>query len=328
MLNGAITIKKSLSIVAFISLGGVQLATANMLAPASYAWDNDGQLGFGTSNQTTMYLGQWRNQILNRLNPSYFNALTNTYTSNSSIASTTYFTIDTKRFTTPVFLDSAFAAITGSTNFYFSFSNESMKISSSELNQWISKVNPNPRSRFNNAQSQLLTQDYYSPGYILSHKGSAFGIGAVLVQQRFLDNTFGSVTLGSVAPFTLSGDSVLLNTNRGIGYQLNFTQKLPAKINFTLDYRSEIIMNEFDLFGQSYSDSGNFDIPSQYSISVEFPVFNSNKINFSSETISYSDLGKIVYVHSGYSQAFLNAFNNPVLSPIYKLKDLTIYSID
>jgi hypothetical protein len=55
------------------------------------------------------------------------------------------------------------------------------------------------------------------------------------------------------------------------------------------------------------------------------PLFDSNKIDFKAEKILYS--GVDTNVHSGYSKAFLRAFNSPI-SPIFELGDSTVYSMN
>ena len=47
------------------------------------------------------------------------------------------------------------------------------------------------------------------------------------------------MTLESSNSSSLYNDKVLFETNRGIGYQLNYNQDLPFNSNFTVNYQSK-----------------------------------------------------------------------------------------
>lgn len=287
------------------------------------------QLGFKVSKSTesSMYLGQWRDQISNKLNPSYFNRLVGNRL-NSKIASNHLldmnylpnFTASQNQFMSPVFTDNAFSTLLDD-KVYFSFASDSIKVSPSVFDSSVKYFNSSLPSKFSKAT--LLEQSYYKPGYVFSNGNSSFGVAAILVQQSFLDDSLGSTTIASSSNSLVNFDNIQRRFNRGIGYQLNFNQKLFSTIDFTLDFQSKVNMNEFDAFGRSYSDKGDFDIPSQYTVSFGIPVFG-NKLRFSADRIAYSEIES--RVHSGFSQDFLDVFNG-LLSPNYKLDDLTVYSV-
>ena len=301
------------------------LASANMLPPTIFEPDTS-ILGLSVSANSSMYLGEWRNHISSKLNPRYFEQLANykSRTGLSNYLSQTYYSSTNSRFVIPVFSDNIFNSISEENYVYFSFTSESVKVTPFALNQLLSTSLPNSRFKKSKSQINLIEQEFYTPGYVFSSGNSSFGVAAVLVQQRFLDDSFGLVSFQSSSSFQLYSDRAFINTNRGTAYQLNFTQKLPANIDVSIDFRSEVKMNEFDSFGRSYSDPGDFDIPSQYTLSLGIPITRSNKINFSAEKISYGSINTTV--HSGYSQSFLKVFNSPI-SPIFKLQDLTVYSV-
>ena len=235
------------------------------------------------------------------------------------------YSIEKLTFQAPVFSHSDFSSVLNNSEMYFSFSTQSINATPFALSQFISTLSP--LSQFSKSKSnyQVVKQDFYAPSYTFSHGKSSFGLGFILVQQRFLDNSFGSVTYAVSSPSSISENPSLLNTNRGTGYNLNFVQKLPATIKLYINYQTKIEMNEFDLFGQSYSDPGDFNIPSHYSVSLSVPFFASHTIDFKAENITYSEIE--TNVHSGYSDAFLAAFTSPI-SPIYEQDDLTVYSMN
>lgn len=294
-----------------------------MLAPASHGFDN-GQLNPEYSDKNSMYLGQWRNHISNKLNPLYFNQLVHVNYSPSFNSQNFDYSIEEFSFQAPVFSQSNFSDDINDSEVYFSFATQSLNATPFAVSQFISGLSPQAQFSKSKTNHQVVQQDYYAPSYTLSRGKSSFGLGFVLVQQRFLDDSFGSVTYAISSPSSISEDSALLSTNRGTGYTLSFKQELPANISVSVNYQNKIEMNEFDLFGQSYSDPGDFDIPSHYAISFDVPFLDSNNINVMAEKIDYSQIDSPV--HSGYSQAFLNAFNSPI-SPIFQLDDLTVYSM-
>ncbi len=280
----------------------------------------------GQSNDNSMYLGKWRNAISNKINPNYFNELDSgvNVSEITSYQSLPGYINDVNRFIVPVFSNDAFNSIELNNDVFFSFVSETVTITPLAFNQFNDTFTGS--SGFKKPQSQLkiVEQEYYAPSYVFSRGKSSIGVGAVLLQQRFLDDSFGLATFASSSTYQPYDDQSFVTTNRGTGYQLNVSQELPANINVSFDYRSEILMNEFDTLGRSYSDPGDFDIPSQYTLSVGVPVRENIQFGFTAEKISFNSIDPIV--HSGYSESFLNAFNSPI-SPIFKLQDLTVYTV-
>ncbi len=288
-----------------------------------------GSLGLQQASFKSMHLGDWRNQISDKLMPRFFNNLSK-YSANKKISNYSNYLFDSKsvktnkRFSVPVFSENMLSVFTRDTNLHFSFATENFQASSLLMEQMQFDYNATAGYKSSKIKSKVIEQEFFTPGYVITNGKSSIGLAAVLVQQRFLDDSYGSATYSSSSSFQPYSDKTLINTNRGTGYRLNFSQALPANINFTLNYQSQIEMNEFDSFGSSYSEPGDFDIPSQYTFSLEMPLTEKNKISVAAEKISYSSIKPSV--HSGYSQSFLNVFNGPI-SPLFKLEDLTVYSL-
>jgi hypothetical protein len=319
------TIKKSLAISLFLSLTSIQIASANIFSSTSIEAGMN-SIGLKIIDDNSMYLGEWRHQISAKLNPSYFNQLDRLKSvsalSQNSQNLITNFNSTSSHFSVPAFSDSLFNELYNGSEIFFSFSSKNIKLNPHSLSELLSSFGSQPLSKKSNAK--LIEQEFYAPGYVYSKGNSSIGVGVLLVQQKFLDNSFGSVTLGNSSGSNAYYDSSLLNINKGTGYQFNVSQKLTNRIDVSLDYQSEVLMNEFDSSGRSYSDPGDFDIPSQYTLSVGMNVFETSKISFTAEEIAFSNVDP--FVHSGYSQSFLNAYNSPI-SPLFKLDDLTVYSI-
>lgn len=286
------------------------------------------QLGFHISKSLddSMYLGQWRDQISSKLNPRYFSRLVNkrlTKNVSSQLLDSSYlpnFSNNNSLFVVPVFTDNAFTFLRDG-NINFSFASDSVRFEPSMLKSSIKSFNSTLNSKY--SKPTLLEQEYYTPGYVISNENSSFGVAAILVQQSFLDDSLGSTTVASSSSNFIYSLKEQRKVNRGIGYQFNFTQKLFNEVYLSIDHQSQINMNEFDAFGSTYSDQGDFDLPSQYAVSLGLPVLGS-KVNFSAERIAYSNVES--NVHSGFSEAFLNVYNG-IFNPIYELQDLTVYSV-
>ncbi len=324
-------------------LAGPVSVSANMLVPINYDADSN-LLGFQEFQGSglagnSMYLGQWRNQISNKLNPSYFNHLVNKRFTKSvsnnflNINFLPNFADSNNRFIAPVFSDYTFGILgtLGIGDVYFSFASNNIKFEPSVLESSWTNFNTGFGSKF--SKPILLEQEYYTPGYVISNGNSSFGVAAILVQQSFLDDSLGSLVVASSSSNFIYFDETQRRTNRGTGYQFNFTQKLFSNIDISVDYQSQINMNEFDAYGRSYSDQGEFDTPGQYTFTLDVPIFtnnvstnsvSANKLSFSAERISYNNIES--RVHSGFSEAFLNIYNG-IFSPIYALQDLTVYSM-
>jgi hypothetical protein len=206
----------------------------------------------------------------------------------------------------------------------FSFQTEKLELNEFALSELLgSNFNKSQFSKTDVA-SKFVNQQLYAPGYSYTYGLSSFGFAAVLVQQNFIDPTFGSMTLESSNSSSLYNDKVLFETNRGIGYQLNYSQNLPLNSTFILNYQSKIEMNEFGNNGNSYKDPGDFDIPEYYSLALNIPMIESNLISFTAQRILYNDITP--KVHSGYSAEFLRLFNSPV-QPTFEWDDLTVYTL-
>jgi hypothetical protein len=299
------------------------MASANILSSSSNDRGVD-DIGLQIIDGNSMYLGEWRRQISAKLNPSYFNQLDRLNTvsafSQNLISS---FISTSSQFRVPAFSSSIFNKLSDDSDIYFSFSTKNIKLNQYSISEIQSSFDfQKLDGKFDNAK--LVEQELYAPGYVYSKGNSSIGVGILLVQQKFLDNSFGSVTIGNSSITKFYDESSLLNINKGTGYQFNVSQKLTNRIDFSFDYQSQVVMNEFGSSGRSYSDPGDFDIPSQYTVSLGMTVFEASKINFTAEEIAYSSTDPLV--HSGYSQSFLNAYNSPI-SPLFVLDDLRVYSI-
>ncbi len=332
-LFGYKAINKILKICAVFSIIGTQTSGANMLPPTFYDFAaNSSSLRSDSTSNSNMYLGNWSKQISNKLNPNFYNQLgINTSQTNayqpfvfSTNISNDYFSLKGYSFSTKVFSNNLFNDSLDENGHYFSFSSGSVQLSSSALRNIVNSVVNNQFSKKKQAHANLIGQEFYTPSYTISRGSTSFGIGAILVQQRFLDDSLSEISFGGLSPYQFYSDNTFSNVNRGTGYQFHVTQKLPASIDIAFSYQSTILMNEFDTLGRSYSDPGDFNIPKRYNLSVELPVFSKNHLKVSAHNVAYSDISPIV--HNGYSQNFLNLYNN-FFSPIYKLKDLTYYTL-
>jgi hypothetical protein len=322
------SIKKSLAIFLSLSLTSVQVVSANILS-TSLNTSEMNNIGMQIIDDNSMYLGEWRNQISAKLNPSYFNQLDRSNNvsdfSQNSQNLISSFTSTSSQFKVPVFSENIFNKLSEGSEVYFTFSTKTIKINQNftpELFTSFNSLLDIGGGKYEN--NKLIEQELYAPGYVYSRGNTSVGVGILLVQQKFLDNSFGSVVLGNNFFNGSYKDNSLFNINKGTGYQFNISQKLTNRFDFSFDYQSQIIMNEFGSSDRSYSDPGDFDIPRQYTVSLGVNVLESSKINFTAEEIAFGNTRPLI--HSGYSESFINAYNSPI-SPLFVLEDLTVYSI-
>ena len=324
---GLNNIKKTPKIIMLLALAGTVQVSANMLAPASYAIkQNVLGLNIKHKNNESMYLGSWKRLISNKINPSYFTQL-NSLESSSRHFSDYQFGSDIigqdSKYSGIVFSDNLFNSIIDDQQLYFSFSTQSINISAFKLNQLYSGFVPS--SNISKTQSPIISQEFYSPGYVLSKGGSSLAVSAVLVQQSFLDDAFGSVTFNNHSNSQFYNDKSFVNSTKGYGYKVSYSQVLPAQITSTFTYQSRIYTSTFESFTYTYLEPGDFDMPSQYSFALDVPLMKNNTVKFNADMISYSQTKP--YVHSGYSDDFLAIYDVVVRTGL-AFKDLVVYSVD
>ncbi len=324
-------IKKTPKIIVLLALAGITSVSANMLAPASYEF-NGHTLGMSSvkSSQGAMYLGSWKRLIASKIYPSYFaqlNLATNTQSSNdfpsSGYNSFLFNQNPSGNRYYVVFDENIFSNFVKDSELSFSFASQSLKVSDFEFNQIQSSFEP--QQKIKRKQSPLVAQEFYAPGYVLTKGGSSIGISAILIQQSFLDDVYGSVTYNSRTNSQNYNEQAYFETSRGYGFKFNYKQNLFAGIKASMAYQSRIYMSAYDSIGYTYFEPGDFDIPSQYSFALDIPLFDHNKIMLSTENIAYSQTTPLV--HAGYSYDFLQAYNNSAIRSEYKLKDLQVYSV-
>lgn len=273
-----------------------------------------------------MYLGKWRNQIFDKIKPDYYNSLFSEKAHNAFELNNINYVQNKMHFQTPIFSSSNFI---NKSSISFSFISEDTKLTPLGFNIFNPQVNnrfSTKRRKYNSFnQNNLVSQQLYAPGYVFSRGNSSLGVSAIFVQQRFLDDSFNFLNLKSSSNFQLYKDKAFIDSNRGTGFQINLEQQLFKRIGILFKYQSEINMNEFDSYGRSYSQSGEFDIPSQLNMAVVVPFLESNHLKFSAEKINYSQVKTVV--NSGYSDDFIRLFDSPI-SSVFKLQDLVIYSAE
>lgn len=309
-----------------LSIAGAQLASANMFSHATM--DTFG-LGFNYSASKTnsMHLGQWKYIISAKLMPSYFDDLS---TDSNSFETLSVLNLNSKinktRLITRLFSTDSFTDFSNDKVLSFSFISKV-----GELNQTAINANfYNSNKSFANKSSKIspvaiLEQEYYSPGYTLSTGKNAFSINAIFIQQKFSDNSISTSSSQNIYQKQLYLDDHFYNVNRGTGYSINFKREFISDLYLTAAYNSKVRMNEFGSFGQSYSDFGNFDIPQKFLLSLGVPLIGNNKIEFSAENVSYSQID--INSRTGYSYYFLNHVRTFFRPDQVSLDDLTVYSV-
>ena len=285
------------------------------------------------STSKKMYLGEWKQSISNQIMPRFFenvdvdDSLRQTSLFSSSLIPISSFStsgLNTKQYN--FFNSQAIALLDSTSIFAFTLRTQFDEISDSKYNSvniplGVGFTNQNLKG----TNPQLLSQYTYSSGYEYSYGGLSLGLAAVFVQQNYADANFGFITFDSQKSSAIYNDPILQETSRGLGYSLNFSQILPYSLKLALDYQAKIDMHEFGSLGKSYIQTGDFDIPENYSVSLNVPVLNKDNIKFTAKEIGYSDIKATL--HDGFSPEFLRLMNSPV-RPSFEWDDLAVYTIE
>jgi long-chain fatty acid transport protein len=119
----------------------------------------------------------------------------------------------------------------------------------------------------------------------------AFGASFILAAQRF-----SAQGVANFAPFSLDPNNLSGNRHSysyGAGLKFGYQGEITKGIRLGASYQSKISMGEFDEYKGLFAESGDFDIPSTYSLGISFDVGPSGVIVADIQQINYSDVAAI-----------------------------------
>lgn len=130
----------------------------------------------------------------------------------------------------------------------------------------------------------------FNTSYKLDPK-HALGGSLIVVGQRFRAQGLEFFGGFSSDPTNLSGNRNSLSW--GLGAKVGYQGEVADGVRVGISYQSKISMGEFDEYKGLFAESGDFDIPSTYTLGVSFDVGQSGVIVADYQRINYSDVASI-----------------------------------
>jgi long-chain fatty acid transport protein len=130
----------------------------------------------------------------------------------------------------------------------------------------------------------------FSYAYKLQDK-HAIGVSLILVAQRFR-----AMGLESFGGFSLDASNLSGNRNSysyGGGIKLGYQGEVSKGLRVGVSYQSKMSMGEFDEYKGLFAESGDFDIPSTYTLGVSYEIDGVGTIVADYQRIMYSDVASI-----------------------------------
>ncbi|MCP3674259.1 MAG: hypothetical protein GY829_07290 [Gammaproteobacteria bacterium] len=140
------------------------------------------------------------------------------------------------------------------------------------------------------------------------------GLGASLI---FAAQSFEAKGL---APFANnSSDSTKLTDNghdvaTGFGIKLGMNIDLSEQLRLGISYQSKIDMSEFDDYAGLFAQSGDFDIPSTYTVGLAFQTSDTSTLLLDYQVINYTDVPAIATGIDPLMTLCLDALNNTLMA--------------
>lgn len=120
---------------------------------------------------------------------------------------------------------------------------------------------------------------------------NAVGASLILAYQRFAASGLAAFGGFSTDPSNLSGNRN--SYSAGFGFKLGYQGEVSNGVRAGVSYQSKMSMSEFDEYKGLFAESGDFDIPSTYTVGVSFDVGDSGMIVADIQKINYSDVAAI-----------------------------------
>ncbi len=119
----------------------------------------------------------------------------------------------------------------------------------------------------------------------------AFGGSLILAGQRFSAQGVDGFAALSLDPANMSGNRH--SVSYGAGLKFGYQGEVSPGVRVGASYQSKISMGEFDEYKGLYAESGDFDIPSTYTLGVAIDVGASGVVVADIQRINYSDIAAI-----------------------------------
>ena len=119
----------------------------------------------------------------------------------------------------------------------------------------------------------------------------AIGGSLIIVGQRFRAMGLEQFAGFSLDPTSLSGNRN--STSFGLGAKVGYQGEVTDGVRLGISYQTKMSMDEFDEYKGLFAESGDFDIPSTYTLGASFDVGKTGTIVVDYQRIMYSDVKSI-----------------------------------
>ena len=134
-----------------------------------------------------------------------------------------------------------------------------------------------------------LAQLFISTTYAQKFSDSAsWGVSGIIVYQTFEAKGVGSLAGFSLDPATLSNNGG--DSSTGFGIRLGVQGEVAPGITLGASYQPEIDMSEFDKYAGLFAESGDFDIPSTWTLGLAWNISDSRVFVVDVQQINYTDV--------------------------------------
>jgi len=120
---------------------------------------------------------------------------------------------------------------------------------------------------------------------------NAVGASLIFAYQRFMAyglDAFGGFSLDAS---NLSGNRK--SDSSGFGFKLGYQGEVAPGVRVGASYQSKFSMSKFDEYKGLFAEGGGFDIPSTYTVGMEFDVKTTGKVVVDVQKINYSEVDSI-----------------------------------
>lgn len=126
----------------------------------------------------------------------------------------------------------------------------------------------------------------------------SLGVSPLFVHQQFKASGLQAFdNPGGAFPNMTSAQGSVTNrgydSSNGIGVRLGYLGKLSDKLNVGASYSPKISMSKFDKYKGLFADSGNFDIPENYSLGLSYQATPTVTVAFDYSSIKYSGVPSV-----------------------------------
>lgn len=156
-------------------------------------------------------------------------------------------------------------------------------------------------------------------------RGRDLGLTAIVANQRFATQGFGTFPWDALSQVTPSSAAGLAETADGSGVRLSLDQRVDDDFVANLTLQSRIEMDAFKAFRGVNSEPGDFDIPGFVRTAMQLNVAADALLSFDLQRVFYSEV-------STFSSALLPTRFLSLLgdggSPEFAWRDLTVFGVE